>query len=227
VDVQEISCDGSETVEELETNLSDIHVPYSVLKIPSGCTNLLFTAQTLGYSFVETSIQLEGKVSTMELPGIYKRFENFVSVERAERDMLDKILAEIENAEIFETDRIARDPFFSKMIAGRRYANWTRDELDKGAEAVAAYYKEEPVAFGINMPSDGTVYDAFLGGVFSEAANKGLGFLALYANMQSIRSQGGLKIITRVSSNNLPILRLHLQYGYDITDMNYILVKHQ
>jgi hypothetical protein len=71
------------------------------------------------------------------------------------------------------------------------------------------------------------VYDAFLGGVFSEAANKGLGFLALYANMQSIRSQGGLKIITRVSSNNLPILRLHLQYGYDITDMNYILVKHQ
>ena len=58
-------------------------------------------------------------------------------------------------------------------------------------------------------------------------SNKGLGFAALYANYVSIKNQGGRKIVTRVSSNNSPILRLHIQYGYVITNMNYILVKHQ
>lgn len=226
VDVKELICDGTETAEELGKQLAKIQVPYSVLKIPSGSTDLLLAAQSAGYHFMESSISLDGKVSTMALPRIYQRFEPYIQVNRAEGELLDKILQEIETGTIFETDRITRDPYFSQKIAGKRYANWTKDELNKGAEAVISYYKEQPVAFGINMCSDGTVYDAFLGGVFSEAANKGLGFLALYANMESIRSQGGTKIITHVSSNNMPILRLHMQYGYEITDMNYVLVRH-
>lgn len=226
VDVREMVCDGTETAEELEKQLAKIQVPYSVLKIPSGSTDLLLAAQSAGYHFMETSISLDGKVSTMSLPRIYQRFESFIEVKKAEGDFLDKILQEIETGTIFETDRITRDPYFSQKIAGRRYANWTKDELNKGAEAVISFYKEQPVAFGINLCSDGTVYDAFLGGVFTEAANKGLGFLALYANMESIRNQGGTRIVTRVSSNNMPILRLHMQYGYEITDMNYILIHH-
>lgn len=227
VEVQEIVCDGTETANELQEQLSEIRMPYSVLKIPSGSTELLMASQSVGYCFVETAVSLDGKVSTMELPRLYQRFEPLIEVRRAEGEVLDKILQEMEAGDIFETDRIARDPHFSKQIAGRRYANWTRDELDRGAEAVISYYKEQPVAFGINLRSEGTVYDAFLGGVFTESANKGLGFLALYANMESIRQQGGTRIVTRVSSNNLPILRLHMQYGYGITDMNYILIKHQ
>ncbi len=227
VEVQEIVCDGTETANELQEQLSEIRMPYSVLKIPSGSTELLMASQSVGYCFVETAVSLDGKVSTMELPRLYQRFEPLIEVRRAEGEALDKILQEMEAGDIFETDRIARDPHFSKQIAGRRYANWTRDELDRGAEAVISYYKEQPVAFGINLRSEGTVYDAFLGGVFTESANKGLGFLALYANMESIRQQGGTRIVTRVSSNNLPILRLHMQYGYGITDMNYILIKHQ
>ena len=227
VEVQEIVCDGTETANELQEQLSEIRMPYSVLKIPSGSTELLMASQSVGYCFVETAVSLDGKVSTMELPRLYQRFEPLIEVRRAEGEALDKILQEMEAGDIFETDRIARDPHFSKQIAGRRYANWTRDELDRGAEAVISYYKEQPVAFGINLRSEGTVYDAFLGGVFTESANKGLGFLALYANMESIRQQGGTRIVTRVSSNNLPILRLHMQYGYGITDLKYILIKHQ
>lgn len=227
VEVQEIICDGTEPVDELKEQLLAVRVPYSVLKIPSGCTDLLMAGQSAGYCFVETAISLDGKVSTMELPRLYQRFEPLIEVSRAEGEALDKILQEIETGDIFETDRIARDPYFSQQIAGMRYANWTKDELDRGAEAVISYYKKQPVAFGINLCSEGTVFDAFLGGVFTESANKGLGFLALYANMESIRQQGGTRIVTRVSSNNLPILRLHMQYGYGITDMNYILVKHQ
>ncbi len=226
IEVQEIVCDGTETVDQIRDQLGAISVPYSVVKIPSGSTDLLLAAQSAGYQFMETSISLDGKVSTMELPRIYQRFAPHIVVEKAEGELLDKILQEIETGTIFETDRIARDPHFSQEIAGRRYANWTKDELDRGAEAVISYYKGQPAAFGINSCSEGTVYDAFLGGVFTEAANKGLGFLALYANMESIRRQGGTRIVTRVSSNNLPILRLHMQYGYGITDMNYILVHY-
>jgi hypothetical protein len=112
-------------------------------------------------------------------------------------------------------------------MAGIRYYNWTRDALEKGAEMAIGYYKDEPVAFGINGCVKDKLYDGLLGGVFSEASNKGLGFLSIYANLESIHEQGGIKLVTKISSNNVPILRLHMQYNYEIRDMNYILIKHQ
>lgn len=96
VEVQEIVCDGTETANELQEQLSGVRMPYSVLKVPSGSTDLLLAAQASGYCFVETAISLDGKVSTMELPRLYQRFEPLIEVRRAEGEALDKILQEME-----------------------------------------------------------------------------------------------------------------------------------
>lgn len=229
VDVQEVSFEMRDSIDELKEILSGINVPYSVVRIPSGRVDLLLEAQNLGYKVIEVNFLLEGDVRTMELPSIYKRFEPVISVHDADMAMRDRVLKEIRKGEIFATDRIALDPLFSQRIAGERYYNWVNDELDRGARMAIAYFKDKPAAFGINFAATGKgkIYDAFLGGLLSEAANKGLGFLLLYVNMESVRAQGGDKIIARVSSNNQPVFRLHMQYMYEIRETNYILVRHQ
>ena len=227
VDVKEIEFEEKDELDALGELLYAVHTPYSVLRIASGRTDALLLAQEQGYRVIEMSIGLEGKTDHVKLPEIYRRFESAVSVSFATPDVSDQILKEIKKGEIFETDRIALDPYYSKSVAGNRYYNWTKDELDKGARLAVAYYKNAPAAFGVTCQKDHNCYDAFLGGNFSEMANKGLGFLAIYANMKAIQMQGGTKIVTRVSSNNQPILRLHMQYGYMVKDMKYVLIRHQ
>lgn len=227
IDVTEISCEESDSLEEIQTTLNNINCPYCVLKIPTGNAELLFMAQKTGFCLIETGIELEGKTANMDIPLLYKRFERFITVGDGDDTIRKNVLDTIRKGDIFSTDRIALDPCFSKQMAGERYYNWVGDELEQGAKLAIAFYKDEPIGFGINKDIGNGVFDAFLGGTLPSAANKGLGFAALYANYISIKDQGGKKIVTRVSSNNPPILRLHMQYGYEITNLNYILVKHQ
>lgn len=226
-DVCEIELATEDDIIDVSHVLQKVSTPYSVVKCPVGNFDLLMCVQENGYKVVETSIMLEGKSAKIELPNIYQRFKPMISFRMADDFLMQKMLDEIQEGKIFSTDRIAIDPIFSPEIAGRRYCNWAKDEIEKGAKVSIAYYKDEPVAFGISKKIDENKYDAFLGGVFKESANKGLGFMAIQANNEMIILNGGKTIVTHVSSNNLPILRLHMQFGYEIKDMQYILVKHE
>ena len=229
VDVIEVNCSEKDNVEELKTALKTINVPYSVVKIPSGYNELLIEAQKDGYYFVETDFELLGDMHRIEMPDYYKRFEKHIRMEKASDKLLERILHEIFTGAIFETDRIALDPHFSKKIAGKRYYNWTLDMLKENAYMGVMYYKDTPVAFNLSKLAKGKMdtYDGILGGLLPEAAEKGLGFLVVYGEKEICKLNNGKYCIGRVSSNNMPILRLHLQFGYEIKSMTYVLVKHQ
>lgn len=227
IDVSEVVVEENDTLDDLDSVLKDNKSSYCVLKINTGQIDLLWRAQELGFKLIETGIELEGRIDNLGLPAFYNRFESFLTVDEGDENIRERVMSLIRKGDIFSTDRIALDPYFSKKMAGERYYNWINDELERGSKLVIAYYKDEPIAFGVNKSLDEQTYDAFLGGMLPNVSNKGLGFAALYANYVSIKNQGGRKIVTRVSSNNSPILRLHIQYGYGITNMNYILVKHQ
>ncbi len=228
VDAIEIECSVDDREDALETGLNKIAVPYSVLKIPAGSYNLLCVGQKCGYSVIEVSIRLIGAVNYAKLPSIYHRFVPHLKVETATNEIRERVLDEIGAGKIFSTDRIALDPVFSRRIAGKRYYNWCCDAMDKGASLDIAYYKNVPVAFNINsQPDDKQICVGLMGGVFSEALDKGLGFLVLYTELESCKRLGGQFVISTVSSNNLPVLRLHMQYGFDIKEMQYVLIKHQ
>ena len=228
VDTTEIVCDGSESYTDVEIELSKIKTNYSVLKIPTGNYDLLNIGQKYGYSVIEVSFKLIGNVNVVKLPTMYNRFIQHVKVEPATDEIKAKVLNEIAAGEIFSTDRIAIDPLFSKELAGKRYCNWCNDAIEKGANLEIAYYKNSPVAFNFNaLPDERKICDGLLGGVFSEALDKGLGFLVLYTELESCKKMGGKSVISTVSSNNLPILKLHTQFGFDIKEMKYVLIKHQ
>ena len=226
-DVLEVQCETSDSSEALKSVLQSIKVPYSVCKIPSGEVELLKCAQELDYQVVEMSICMEGKLKDIALPKVYERFMKDVTVKEADEDEIEYVLKHIEQGELFATDRIALDSCYGKKIAGKRYGNWVKDLLPKGARVCIALFKDIPVAFGINLDKENSVSDAFLGGILSNEEGSGLGFLSLYANIVTAQKYGNRKIISNVSSNNPAIINLHLQFGYKIRSMQYVLIKHQ
>ena len=227
VDVTEIVCEASDSKEELISALSKVKAPYSVCKVPSGAVELLLCAQEQGYQVIEMSIAMEGKTKELSLPRIYQRFASEISVRDADEEQTEQILREIESGSIFKTDRIALDTHFGEEAAGKRYANWTRDLIEQGAHVCIGYYKDIPAAFGVNIDRAGAVSDAILGGALNTGTKIGLGFLSLYTNLTSAIRNENARMKTHVSSNNLPVIHLHLQFGFQIGEMQYVLIKHQ
>lgn len=228
VDVTEINCSENDLPDELCEALNAINTSYSVVKIPSGSVNLLLEAQRHGYKVIEQTVELLGDINKMKPPMIYERFMPHIRLEEASDKALSQVLEIIKEGGVFQTDRIALDPVFSKEIAGRRYYNWSRDVLNNNGFMGVLYYKDELVAFNLSKPmADNQIYDGIVGGLLPGKANHGLGFLVVHAENEICKYKHGKYCTTRVSTNNLPILRLHLSYGYDIKKMTYVLIKHQ
>lgn len=53
-----------------------------------------------------------------------------------------------------------------------------------------------------------------------------MGFAVLYYPMLKAKMDGKRRMVTAVSSNNPSSVRLHLELGYKIKGMNYVLIKH-
>ena len=226
VDVTEINFDISDNIELVSSCLEKENASYVVLKVPSNRVDLLREAQRKNYSFVETLITLESNYSELSVPNFYQRFLKYITLVRPEKDLYETVLTDIRSGNIFDTDRIALDPEFSKQMAGCRYANWIDDEMERGANIMVAYYKDEPVAFEIVKSKDDKNCDAVLGGLLTSESSKGLGFLGIYILYEIMKIKKYEHCITRVSSNNIPILKLHQMFGFKVTDCTYILTKH-
>ena len=227
VNVTEIQCEPADRKEELASGLSKIQAPYSVCKVPGGAVELLLCAQEQGYQVIEMSIGLESGIRNLELPTVYKRFAPEITIKDADKEQEELVLKEIESGSIFKTDRIALDPYFGETAAGKRYANWTRDLIQQGGRVCVGYYKDIPTAFGVNQDREHKESNAVLGGLLNNRAGVGLGFLSLYTNLYSAKEHGNIKVKTHVSSNNPAIIHLHLQFGYHINEMQYVLIRHQ
>jgi len=226
VDCQELNVEAGDSVAQIADALGGLSAEYQVARVPSGMTDALFYLQDNGFKTVELNIQFEKKMDKKpELPEQYRRFEKHIAYHPADKDEIESALKAIETGGVFVTDKVACDPFFSPKHAGRRYALWAKDLIDKGSRFYICTYKGEKVGFNMNTDK-GDYFDAFLGGLLPDAKRSGLGFLPLYANLSTIYEQGGRWMKTGVSSNNLPIIKLHEAFGCTISGMSYVLIKH-
>lgn len=223
----EIVSSANDSIKELKSTLGDIKSPYTVVKIPSGCTEQLLSVQEMGFSVIEVSFNYESKLSKIKLPTLYERFMPDVMLEPATEELKERALNEVLSGSIFSTDRIALDPAFSKELSGKRYYNWCRKALEGGAEMVIAYYKGIPAAFNISQKSSvkGNMSVGLLGGNLQGAPN-GLGFLLVACEAECCKRLGLSICEGTTSSNNFSSLRLHMECGFVITSSNYVLVRH-
>jgi hypothetical protein len=128
---------------------------------------------------------------------------------------------------IFKTDRIALDTNFGIECSSKRFYNWILDETRKDSTVWHLKFKDQNIGFfGLKRIGQDGVFYPFLGGLYEEYSKSGLGFSILTKAADLVKKNNGKKIITFISSNNLPVLKLHLDLGFQIANIHNVFVRH-
>ena len=142
-------------------------------------------------------------------------------------DQLRQVLNTIREGDVFTTDRIALDPFFSSKLAGRRYALWMNDVLkDKHASMILISYKGVDIGFSVHV-NKGNHYEMLLGGLFPEYLQSGLGLILSYGGLVAAYEEGARRVRSHVSSNNPSMFKQHLLCGMGIKSMTHNYIRHK
>lgn len=201
-------------------------VDYLVAKVPVGRFNVNSYLTSLGFAFVEATINMRLQIKDAILSPLQQRLNTVISYEEMNNDDLEQLFIEIQQG-LFATDRILLDPMFTPSQAANRYINWIKDELGRKSQVYKIIYKDENIGFfTFKMLEDG-VYYPFLAGMYSDYSSSGLGFTTLRKPIEEVIRREGNMISTYVSSNNNAVIRTHLQLGFTVQEMSYVYIKHK
>lgn len=219
--VAEISVEaGDEFPSDL---LSDMEKDYDyiVLKFAVNNFNNYFSAAQKSYAFIETQISVQKRLKDWNLsPADTRLFKNFSISEVDSEQGLNGILAKIDDS-MFTTDRIYLDPLFGPNYSAKRYKNWIRTEFEKGAILHKLLYRNTEIGFGISRIADDVLY-GIIGGLYG---GKGLGIIVPSYPLL-LKEKRFDYFRTKISMNNTPVLRIYNHFNFEITDTEYVFVKH-
>lgn len=179
-----------------------------------------------GFAYIESSINMFLDIRNFRLTPLQERINKAITYRSIKEFQLSAFEQKLKKG-IFDTDRIFLDSHFSKDIAASRYFNWISDELTRGTELFEILYKEKEIGFFTQKKIDEFTYYPFLAGLYEESSCiVGIGFSVLAKPIEDAMKRGGKAISTYVSSNNLPIVRLHVQLGFVPNNFSSVFVKH-
>lgn len=217
--------DEESSIDEAESLCAEYS--YVAAKVPSGKTDLSLQLQSHGFTYIETSIELTIQLNSVTVPPVIARIEPLITSRVADDDGVNRILSKVD-AGVFNTDRIFLDPHFSHAVAARRYVNWMIDEIEQGSMLYHVIYQEKEIGFfGYKERIPCIEAYPFLAGMYDEWLTSGLGANAVgLVPIREAQKHGCKRIRTYVSSNNLPVLRLHEILGYRISGLSDVFVRH-
>jgi hypothetical protein len=228
VETQEITVDVSDSIADFKDAIKSLKASYSVIKLPPNKVDFVFYAEDQGFRLVETQFIMDGNIKKI-LPKAKEilRRASFFSVETDNSpEMFDSIASKI-NEGIFHTDRIAVDPYFSKEIANRRYANWLLDLKDDANSNLQIMKKNENiVGFNLNK-NDVHLAHGLIGGLLKQYQSEPLGLYwgaAIFANASE--DKGITTWEATISSNNFSIIKLWEYFGLPISSISSVFVRH-
>ena len=206
-------------------------VAYAVVKVPVGDPAFLFGLPSLGFSCVETQISVSKPYASFDfddrLVRLLSRGIRFAPVTDAEG--LEAVVDAITD-DMFRTDRIALDPRFGPQKGRTRYVNWLRSTF-AGPDAVLFEFVKGEARYGFSLcrKAPSGEWDYLLGGIYSPYRNSGLGLLTPAAPFLYARQEGCPlgRVVTSISSNNQPVVKLYLYLGYAVDNLRYVFVRHQ
>jgi len=225
IDCNEVEIESHDTVEAIENDLLQAETEYTVAKIPAGMIEILFYVQRKGYYFIETMTSCYHAGESFSLTPAEMRFVNRIRYEEMTSQDRDYVFSRIEEG-LFETDRIALDPCFTKVQANQRYIGWISDELERGASLFKLMNLERPVGFFCIKSAGAGICFAFLGGIYPEFARAGFGVPMNFYEIEEGMKRGAKRILSSYSSNNRGAAAIHLKMGYVLIEQYHVLVKH-
>ncbi|HAM99566.1 MAG TPA: hypothetical protein DCQ26_13235 [Marinilabiliales bacterium] len=223
---KEITFEAHDSLEDLSGIKALVeHTEYLVVKVPTLRYDLNQAIAAMGLSFIEVSIHFELMLKNALLSGLQTRLNNSITYAEMEVRDLELLFDEIRDG-MFASDRILLDPAFTSEQAANRYIHWIQDEIQRGAQVYKILHKNQSVGFFTFKEIKEGIYYPFLAGMYKAFAASGLGFTTLRKPIDEAIRRGGQMISTYTSSNNLPVVRAHIQQGFSISGMYYVFIKH-
>ncbi len=223
VDSGKFIIDSDEDVMQIEKILKNCNKEYLEADVASGCIKSIAVLENNGFHFMETAIALKASVADIDIPKAMKRFIGKVSYDESTVEELRIIGDAINTGTMFLTDKISLNAAFGSKKAGNRYCNWFYSLLQKGAKCFSIHYMGKLVGFELSILKDDTVEFILGGGL--PGGYTGAGMMTVTASYDYWMNHNIKSIETNVSSNNLPVLKLHELFGLRINELRYILAK--
>ena len=224
---QDFFLEPREVYEDIVTAEQEFEAQYTVVKIKTGHPEIGLELQQNGFWHVETQIIIRALHDDMKQA--VEKFEPFyINIEQQEVTSYEDIAfiqKEIEKG-IFSTDRIALDPVFGIDVANCRYANWVRDEFERGRHVVYTLVDGKRVAFTVYR-EEGLLHWGLLTGIFLDYASSNYGGALLYGGSADMVKKGISIVEGAVSSNNPVIFSLHEMFGYRLKSMLDVYTRHR
>lgn len=230
-----------ERVVEIEVNKDDVFnaelllnsikdFDYMVVKVPMNMSSFNIGLSKLGFTMIETQMMISKSYNSFDfsdrlIKHIYPHiWEKEILTEGDFEEMISKI-----DADMFTTDRIYIDPYFSKESSRNRYVNWMRTEFEKRTSIFSEIiYDDISIGMGMKKEISSGVFYGSLGGVYKEYASEGHGLAMATTGMIMAhkRNKPIKKVLTAISSNNVPMLQIYNYLNYKIEKMFYVFIKH-
>ena len=213
-----------------ETNFLKKELPlneaeYTVIKVPSNKFDVMFLLQELGYTYIESSINLVHDLKEIRLNPLQQRIMDSVSYSTMTDKDIDHVFREIKKG-IFTTDRIYIDPYFSHEQAANRYVNWIGDELERGCKIFKLTYKNDSVGFFTFKDIGNGVCYPFLAGMYEKYLNSGLGICTIEKPLKHAIKMNYKKYSTFISSNNTSTFSAHVALNFSFRKIYHVYIKH-
>lgn len=202
----------------------NFHKAYVVIKMPTGNLKLLHALEDSGYRFLETQLSLVNHFEPIEseVNMFAQDVKNDCTVEIVPKKKEDwnKVINKITPG-MFDTDRVSLDPALGQEVACKRYQNWCRDLFDNPTSEMCVHKISSDIyGFSISVKDEKTgVIDYVLGGMFEEYKDMGFGTSWINSGASNIKAK------TAVSTNNVPVIKLHQHSGKVIYKLRYVLRK--
>lgn len=228
--VVEIIIEGKDLFDRNQIIAQTEYYDYAVIKVPMNKTDFNFGLSSMGFTVIETQMNISKKYKLFPFEDRLVRqvypfadMEYISSIQDFE-DVYSKI-----TPDMFSTDRIYLDSYFSRDASCRRYKKWIKTEFEEGtSDLVKLCFKGQDVGFAmLRTQADGTKL-GLLGGIFEEHQNNGLGLMtAGISFIHAHKVKKPFKVMrTAISSNNIPMMQFYNYLNFKIDSMTYVFVKH-
>lgn len=217
-----------EVLQKIEYFSHEYHAQYIVVRTNTKYPNIGQYLQTQGFLLMEAQIGLKlERGNVIETCEKYQDLFPDMTYRAADDNDLDYVISEIHKG-IFETDRIALDPYFGKEIANKRYALWTEDAYRMGGNLFLSLYRKKPIGFFLDVYEDEKKkkIKGLLGGLFQSENHQHYGSMHIFVGRRAFLDRKLLMEKTSVSTSNLSILQLQLMFGSKIVNIDNIYIKH-
>lgn len=226
----EISYEEGETFDEVDFLNKTQGFEYIVVKVPMSQLSINLGLAKLGFVMMETQINISKNYQQFNFEDrliriLYPHVEEQIVTSDSD---FNRILSKI-TPNMFSTDRIYLDTYFNNDISRKRYTNWMKTEYqNKTSVFKKIIYKGEDVGFGMLREENGIIH-GLLGGVYELKQSEGIGILTACSGFLTAHKNNTpfKKVVTAISSNNIPMLQIYNYLQFKIDRMTYVFVKHK